>query len=160
MALDSTLNYWVARSGQTFGPYTADEVMRYVDSGNIASSDHLRSERDIEWLTVAESLAIEGQAPAPLVATAPDDVARGLAVTSMALGIVGIFAFMCVPCVLNLAGLVIAILVVSRNDDSSRKLALASVFVNLFGLLAGIAGAILALGLIIAMGQAAGGPSP
>jgi thiol:disulfide interchange protein len=158
MPLDSTLNYWVSRNGQTFGPYSAEEVHRYVDSGNIAATDHLRSERDVEWATVAQSLEVDAP-PAkaiPVAAVVPDDVGRGLAITSLVLGLVGIFAFMCVPCVLNLAGLVLAI-VVSRNDEASRTMSLASVFVNLFGLLLGIVGVIAAVALLLSVTPMPGG---
>ena len=53
--------YQVSRNGQTYGPYTLEDLQRYVASGNIASTDLAKSEEMPDWLPVSQILNI----PAP-----------------------------------------------------------------------------------------------
>lgn len=48
--------YHVSRNGQIYGPYTLEDLQRYVASGNILPTDLTRSESMSEWLPVAQIL--------------------------------------------------------------------------------------------------------
>ncbi len=60
--------YHVSRNGQTYGPYTLEDLQRYVASGNVLPTDLARSESMSEWLPVAQILGAGtpafGQPPA------------------------------------------------------------------------------------------------
>jgi len=43
------MEYRIARDGQTFGPYTEDELRQYLASGNIVESDLARSDAMTDW---------------------------------------------------------------------------------------------------------------
>lgn len=49
-----TMTYRVARSGQTFGPYTDVEIRQYIASGNIGMSDLVQAEGSGEWVPVMQ----------------------------------------------------------------------------------------------------------
>ena len=53
--------YQVSRNGQTYGPYTLEDLQRYVASGNIAPTDLAKSEDMPDWIPVSQILNI----PAP-----------------------------------------------------------------------------------------------
>jgi GYF domain 2 len=71
--------YHVSRNGQTYGPYTLDDLKKYVASGNVLPTDLARSEEMGEWLPVgqilggAQSVAFQQPvaAPYPPVGYAP-----------------------------------------------------------------------------------------
>ena len=48
--------YHVSRAGQNYGPYTLEDLQRYVASGNILPTDLARSESMSEWLPVSQIL--------------------------------------------------------------------------------------------------------
>ncbi|HWG18580.1 MAG TPA: DUF4339 domain-containing protein [Acidobacteriaceae bacterium] len=48
--------YHVSRNGQTYGPYTLEDLQRYLASGNVLPTDLARSESMSEWLPVAQIL--------------------------------------------------------------------------------------------------------
>jgi hypothetical protein len=54
--------YHVTRNGQSYGPYTLEDLQRYVASGNVLPTDLARSESMSEWLPVSQVLG--GAAPA------------------------------------------------------------------------------------------------
>jgi hypothetical protein len=54
--------YHVSRNGQNYGPYTLEDLQRYVASGNVLVTDLARSEEMAEWLPVSQVLG--GTAPA------------------------------------------------------------------------------------------------
>src|SRR5262245_7216158 len=68
-----SMNYWVSRGGQQYGPYALADLQRYVASGNILPTDMARSESMNQWLPVSQILAGGGgqapQPPAPQAAT-------------------------------------------------------------------------------------------
>lgn len=63
------MTYRVARSGQTFGPYTETEIRQYIASGNIGMSDLVQAESSGDWVPVLELFppipAPFAQAPVP-----------------------------------------------------------------------------------------------
>ncbi len=64
------MQYHVSRKGQTYGPYTLEDLQRYVASGNILPTDLAKSDEMSDWLPVAQILGTQSPAP-PLGATAP-----------------------------------------------------------------------------------------
>jgi hypothetical protein len=61
------MTYQVSRNGQMYGPYTLEDLQRYVASGNVLPTDLAKSEDMPDWLPVAQIL---GTATAP-TATIP-----------------------------------------------------------------------------------------
>ncbi len=60
------MNYFISRAGQQYGPYSLDEVQRYVSSGNILVTDLARSEAMEQWTPVSEVVGnIPAAQPAP-----------------------------------------------------------------------------------------------
>ena len=55
--------YQVSRNGQLYGPYTLEDLQRYIASGHVLASDLAKSEDMQEWLSVAQILGTAG-APA------------------------------------------------------------------------------------------------
>jgi hypothetical protein len=54
------MTYQVSRNGQMYGPYTLEDLRRYVASGNVLPTDLAKSEEMADWLPVAQIL---GQPP-------------------------------------------------------------------------------------------------
>ncbi len=48
--------YHVSRNGQTYGPYTREDLERYVASGNVLPTDQARGEGSTEWTSVSQVL--------------------------------------------------------------------------------------------------------
>src|SRR5258708_6949892 len=63
------MTYQVSRNGQMYGPYTLEDLQRYVASGNVLLTDMAKGEDMPDWLPVAQILATAGAA-APSGATA------------------------------------------------------------------------------------------
>ena len=54
------MNYQISRNGQMYGPYTLEDLQRYVASGNVLPTDLAKSEDMHDWLPVAQILAGAG----------------------------------------------------------------------------------------------------
>jgi GYF domain 2 len=67
------MNYQVSRNGQMYGPYTLEDLQRYVASGNVLLTDLAKSEDMPGWLPVAQILGVTG-ASSPAYAPSPDYV--------------------------------------------------------------------------------------
>lgn len=63
------MQYQVTRNGQMYGPYTVEDLQRYVTSGHILPGDLAKSEEMPEWLPVAQILG--GAVPTPGFAAPP-----------------------------------------------------------------------------------------
>lgn len=50
------MNYHVSRNGQIYGPYTLDDLRRYVSSGNVLPTDMVKSDEMPDWIPVAQLL--------------------------------------------------------------------------------------------------------
>jgi GYF domain 2 len=55
--------YQVLRNGQTYGPYTLEDLQRYVASGNVLLTDMAKSEDMAEWVPVSQILGASGATP-------------------------------------------------------------------------------------------------
>ena len=49
--------YTISRNGQTYGPYSMDELQRYLASGHVLPTDLARADEVSEWLPVSQILA-------------------------------------------------------------------------------------------------------
>ena len=56
------MNYQVSRNGQLYGPYTLDDLRRYVDSGNVLLTDLACAEGGTDWVPVSQVLGMPAQA--------------------------------------------------------------------------------------------------
>jgi GYF domain 2 len=65
------MTYQVSRNGQMYGPYTLEDLQRYVASGNVLPTDLAKSEDMPEWLPVAQILGTPGAPGTPTLAYAP-----------------------------------------------------------------------------------------
>jgi GYF domain 2 len=65
------MTYQVSRNGQMYGPYTLEDLQRYVASGNILPTDMAKSEDMPDWLPVAQILGAAGTTSTPGSAAAP-----------------------------------------------------------------------------------------
>ncbi|HEX3877129.1 MAG TPA: DUF4339 domain-containing protein [Bryobacteraceae bacterium] len=63
------MTYQVSRNGQTYGPYTIEDLRRYVAAGNILPTDMAKSDEMTDWVSVAQILGSAGAAAAPIYAT-------------------------------------------------------------------------------------------
>jgi hypothetical protein len=51
------MHYHVSRNGQTYGPYTLEDLQRYVVSGNVLPTDLAKTDEMTDWLPVSQILA-------------------------------------------------------------------------------------------------------
>src|SRR5437016_3436056 len=56
------MSYQVSRNGQLYGPYTLEDLQRYVATGNVAPTDLAKSEDMPDWVPVSQLLAASGAA--------------------------------------------------------------------------------------------------
>jgi hypothetical protein len=54
--------YHVTRSGQNYGPYTLEDLQRYVASGNVLLTDLTKSDEMAEWVPVSQMLGASAPA--------------------------------------------------------------------------------------------------
>jgi GYF domain 2 len=60
--------YHVTRNGQNYGPYTLEDLQRYVASGNVLPTDLAKSDEMAEWAPVAQVLGSSIVPAAPILA--------------------------------------------------------------------------------------------
>jgi GYF domain 2 len=73
-ATGDRMPYQISREGQLYGPYTLEDLQRYVTSGNVLLTDLAKSEEMAEWLPVSQILATSAPAavaPAEYIPPAP-----------------------------------------------------------------------------------------
>lgn len=58
------MHYQVTRNGQMYGPYTLEDLQRYVASGHILATDLAKSDEGTEWVPVGQILG-GTMSPAP-----------------------------------------------------------------------------------------------
>ena len=54
------MTYQISRSGQIYGPYTLDDLRRYLASGNVLLTDLAKSDEMQDWVPVSQILAQAG----------------------------------------------------------------------------------------------------
>ena len=65
--------YHVSRNGQNYGPYTLEDLQRYVASGNVLPTDMAKSDDMPEWMPVSQVIG-GAMPPAGLSPAAPQGV--------------------------------------------------------------------------------------
>lgn len=60
--------YHVTRNGQNYGPYTLEDLQRYVASGNVLPTDLAKSEEMAEWVPVSQVLGVAMPVAVPVEA--------------------------------------------------------------------------------------------
>jgi hypothetical protein len=66
------MSYQVSRNGQLYGPYTLEDLQRYVATGNVLPTDLAKSEDMPDWVPVSQLLAASGAGiPGPIPPTYP-----------------------------------------------------------------------------------------
>ena len=63
--------YHISRDGQNYGPYTLEDLQRYVASGNVLLTDMARTEDGTEWVPVAQILGTTGSPAVPAAVVVP-----------------------------------------------------------------------------------------
>jgi hypothetical protein len=81
------MQYHISRDGQNYGPYTVEDLQRYVASGNVLLTDMARPEDGTEWVTVSQVL---GTAAGEPVAAAPV-VPGGYGIPGAAMPVSGVY---------------------------------------------------------------------
>ena len=51
------MHYQLSRNGQSYGPYTLDDLQRYLASGNVLPTDLVKNDDMPEWVPVSQVLA-------------------------------------------------------------------------------------------------------
>jgi hypothetical protein len=64
------MTYQVSRNGQIYGPYTLEDLQRYVSSGNVLPTDMAKGEDTPDWAPVSQVLGT-AEATVPAYASAP-----------------------------------------------------------------------------------------
>ncbi len=59
------MNYQISRNGQIYGPYTLDDLKRYLASGNVLPNDLAKNQEMTDWLPVSQILGQQGAAVIP-----------------------------------------------------------------------------------------------
>jgi hypothetical protein len=91
--------YHVTRNGQNYGPYTPEDLQRYVASGNVLPTDLCKTDEMTEWIPVSQVLGIATPLAGPAYpnAGAPAYPAAGVAVypdaPNLSWGLVLLFSF-------------------------------------------------------------------
>jgi hypothetical protein len=70
--------YHVTRNGVNYGPYTQEDLQRYVASGNVLPTDMAKSDDMAEWVPVSQILGTSALPPSP-AADAPPAYMAGVA---------------------------------------------------------------------------------
>ncbi len=66
------MQYQISRNGQMYGPYTMEDLQRYLASGHVLLTDLAKSEEMPEWIPVSQILGPQQpQTPPPGYAPAP-----------------------------------------------------------------------------------------
>jgi hypothetical protein len=63
--------YQISRAGQIYGPYTLEDLQRYIATGNILLTDLAKSEEMTDWVPVAQILNPAAAVPNPAAGVPP-----------------------------------------------------------------------------------------
>jgi hypothetical protein len=53
------MNYQIARNGQMYGPYTMEDLQRYLVSGHVLPTDQVKSDEMAEWIPVSQLMSTQ-----------------------------------------------------------------------------------------------------
>lgn len=57
------MHYQISRNGQIYGPYTLEDLQRYIASGNVLLTDLAKSEEMSDWVPVSQLIAAQPGTP-------------------------------------------------------------------------------------------------
>ncbi len=57
------MHYQISRNGQMYGPYTIEDLQRYLVSGHVLPADLAKSDEMADWIPVSQLIASQGAAP-------------------------------------------------------------------------------------------------
>lgn len=60
------MHYQISRNGQIYGPYTLEDLRRYVASGNVLLTDLAKSDTMTDWVSVAQLLGTNAPPTEPV----------------------------------------------------------------------------------------------
>ena len=72
------MTYQVRRDGQMYGPYTLQDLQRYVTSGNVLPTDLAKSDEMPDWLPVSQILSQQAPQQAPFAPQFPAQATPGV----------------------------------------------------------------------------------
>ena len=67
------MHYQISRNGQTYGPYTLEDLRRYLATGNVLPTDLTKSDEMPDWLPVSQVLDASPASAMPFGAPAAGD---------------------------------------------------------------------------------------
>lgn len=76
------MHYQISRNGQMYGPYTMEDLQRYIASGHVLLTDLAKSDEMPEWIPVSQLLGTQGTAATQPSSYAPPSAAYPGAVPS------------------------------------------------------------------------------
>src|ERR1019366_7793788 len=65
------MHYQISRNGQQYGPYTLEDIQRYLTSGNVLLTDMAKSEEMADWVPVSQLIAPAQVPEAPAAFSTP-----------------------------------------------------------------------------------------
>ena len=110
--------------GKEYGPVNGEMLRQWITQGRANAQTKVKAEGDAEWQTLASvpefqnTFAVAPGAPPALPATPTETKTSGMAITSLVLGILGIFT-----CgVTSLVGLILGIIALVKINRSGGRL--------------------------------------
>jgi hypothetical protein len=90
--------YHVSRNGQTYGPYTLEDLQKYVASGNVLPTDLAKSDEMPDWVPVSQIIGMPSAVPPayqapPAGAYPPPNAAAYPDAPNLSWGLVLLFSF-------------------------------------------------------------------
>ncbi|MBL9120048.1 MAG: DUF4339 domain-containing protein [Phycisphaerae bacterium] len=159
MPLEPTVNYWIARGQEVFGPYSGDQVHEYLATGNIIASDMIRADGETTWTPVSAVMGSgtgagfgvgsptlspvpqPGHQPQPNTPAANNTSALAFAYWSIGLSLGGLACC----CATTPFGLGLGIVAFSRSTPASRDLARLGVIIGVIALVRNITDVVIVL---------------
>ena len=148
--------YWVARDGERYGPYTHDKLVEYYKSGEILPTDQVCRPGTQEWVVASSMSELSDNAPPAAPATAKPSAPTGVIPNIGLAGPILVTLFCCLP--FGVISIVYATQVptkVAANDMAGAELA-ATTARNwmTWGLIAGVVSYVLFLAFWLFVGFA------
>lgn len=155
MPLEPTVNYWIARGQEVFGPYSGEQVREYLATGNIIASDMIRADGETTWTPVGALAGSEIGAASQTASPVPQSILRPQPTTPAANNTSALaFAYWSIGlslgglaccCATTPFGLGLGIVAYSRSTPASRDLARLGVIIGVIALVRNITDVVIVL---------------
>lgn len=116
--------YWVARDGERYGPYTHDQLVEYYKSGQVLPTDQVCRPGTQEWVIASSMSELSDNTPPAAPATAKPSAPTGVVPSIGLAGPILVTLFCCLP--FGVVSIVYATQVptkVAANDMAGAELA-------------------------------------